>query len=789
MINRGAIDKGLFNLTYYKTIVEKEDSDNFGFEKIVFANPAELTKEGINVDGFGRRFARYTKLDENGFPKENEKITEGDAYLGKCVVKTEYVEDELDTSIFKAKKKKETYRDKTMIADKNMYGTVDKVYVYQGDDGKKTCKIRMRKVRTPVLGDKHGCYSDDTEILTNSGWKLFEDLTKKDKVATLVGNKLVYQHPTHLQVYAHKGKMYKVSSNQVELLVTDNHRMYVRPPKISKYRIEEAKDLYRKVRHYKKDADVWEPDLTNVPKELIVKDGHIESFFIKGFTEKGKKYEDLHLNIKPWLVFFGIWIAEGCTLRQDYVSFSAHKKRVKDALTQCCKEMNFKILTYKTNKEKDDKNTWNIVSKPLVKYIYPLSVGSPNKTLPDWVWSLDRELCKELIKGMLLGDGDFGTVAKGRYYTTSWLLADDFQRLCLHAGYSTNKCLKSEAGATATKKDGYVIKTHYDYYCLSVISKQNEPIVNKYMYAPDNKPNDSWVNYDGKVYCCTVPEGDGVLYVRRHGFGVWSGNSSHAQKGVVGMIIPPENMPYTQDGIVPDLIINPHAIPTRMTIGHLLECIFAKLGCIEGRFYDSTPFCNQDIESAYDRLQKNGYERHANEIMYNGITGEQIACDIFIGPTYYLRLKHMVADKINARHREEGGYTGLTRQPLKSRAKGGGLRVGEMETNVLLSHGISSFLKESMMERSDKYSYVVDNATGDIAVANKQKGFAKSLVCHDSADFSTIEAPFSAKLLFQEMETMSIVPRLITDNEDRYDIIEEYEHEYIPDDEYEDDEE
>jgi DNA-directed RNA polymerase II subunit RPB2 len=234
------------------------------------------------------------------------------------------------------------------------------------------------------------------------------------------------------------------------------------------------------------------------------------------------------------------------------------------------------------------------------------------------------------------------------------------------------------------------------------------------------------------------------------------------------MIIPPENMPYTKDGIMPDIIINPHAIPTRMTIAHLLECVFAKLGCLEGRFYDSTPFCGHNIVSAQDRLQQKGYERCANEILYNGISGEQMPCEIFIGPTYYLRLKQMVADKANARHGMEGGYTGLTRQPVKSRAKGGGLRIGEMESGALVAHGISSFLKESMMERSDKFDYSIDKATGDIAIANK-KGLARSLVDPTSNDFSNIETPFSAKLFLQEMESMAIVPRIITDNVEDYD--------------------
>jgi len=165
--------------------------------------------------------------------------------------------------------------------------------------------------------------------------------------------------------------------------------------------------------------------------------------------------------------------------------------------------------------------------------------------------------------------------------------------------------------------------------------------------------------------------------------------SRHGQKGVLGMIIPEENMPYTKDGIKPDIIINPHAIPSRMTIGHLVECIFAKMCCLDGLLGDATVFIPIDNEIIHKKLEDNGYEKYGNEILYNGFTGRQIDTEIFIGPTYYFRLKHMVAEKINSRG--IGAMTQLTRQPTEGRRKGGGLRIGEMERDTVLSHGISMF--------------------------------------------------------------------------------------------------
>jgi len=184
------------------------------------------------------------------------------------------------------------------------------------------------------------------------------------------------------------------------------------------------------------------------------------------------------------------------------------------------------------------------------------------------------------------------------------------------------------------------------------------------------------------------------------------------------MILSEENMPFTKDGIKPDLIVNPHAIPSRMTIGHLVECVYAKLCCLEGYLGDGTIYIDIDHKSIYDNLEKNNYHKHGNEILYNGQTGRQMLTEIFIGPTYYFRLKHMVAEKINARGK--GPMTQLTRQPTGGRRKEGGLRIGEMERDSLISHGISGFIQESMMERSDKYRWQVCKRCGIIPQYSKK---------------------------------------------------------------------
>ena len=247
--------------------------------------------------------------------------------------------------------------------------------------------------------------------------------------------------------------------------------------------------------------------------------------------------------------------------------------------------------------------------------------------------------------------------------------------------------------------------------------------------------------------------------------------SRHGQKGVIGMIIPEESMPFTKDGIKPDIIINPHAIPSRMTIGHLVECVFSKLCCLKGSLGDGSVFVEFSKNKIYKDLNDMGYESYGNEILYNGFTGQQIKTEIFIGPTFYFRLKHMVADKINVRgldrDKNELPKVMLTRQPTSGRRKHGGLRIGEMERDSVLSHGTSLFLKETMMERSDFYKWAICKKCGILSIYNpsKKNRMHKCTLCKKD-DLVIVQTPYSFKLLTQELQCMGIEMRLNTERLD-----------------------
>ena len=318
---------------------------------------------------------------------------------------------------------------------------------------------------------------------------------------------------------------------------------------------------------------------------------------------------------------------------------------------------------------------------------------------------------------------------------------------------------------------GFVpVNTHVksgDVIIGKVMPQKNGTIKDNSVYIKDNEHgfidrncyNDNYfntTNADGYRFAKTRVRG-----IRKPMIGDKFANR-YAQKGTCGILYKRQDMPYTKDGITPDIVMNPNAIPSRMTVGQLYECVMGKAACFAGTYGDATPFNDIEIEDVASVLEKFGMEKYANEILYNSRTGEQIKTDIFIGPTYYQRLKHMSSDKIHARG-QGGPIMSLCRQPSEGRCRSGGLRLGEMEMECLWAHGTIQFLKERVMECSDNYKVYTCKVCGFMATVNPEKNIYMCRNCKNNINFTEIRIPYASKLLFQEIASMGIATRFLTD--------------------------
>jgi len=754
VFNQTSIDRGLFRSISLKKWTSKIEKNQSTSHDDIFMKP-DITKLT------GTKNAYYDKLNEKGFVPEETTVVNGDVIIGKV------------TTIQPAPGSNKCFKDSSEIYKSQEPAIIDKVFngIYDSE-GYEMIKIRTRSERIPKIGDKFCCFSPKHDILTINGWKKVGEITVKDKVASLInGNTLEYVNPLEIMDYDYDGKMYSIKTDFVDLLVTPNHRMYISKRDSNKYEIDLAENIMNKPRRYKKNVENYKINNKHSMLSYVDSVTNKEVTYPTGFILKDElNKDDINiLDINAFISFFGMWMAEGFaskSARLLQVNFAAHKQRIKDELTRVCKILNFEITKKKDNQNADELNIWSVSDKKLIRYMENLSVGATNKYLPDWVWNLNKEQSNILIDSMILGDGHYmkDTITR-RYDTSSIQLANDFQKLCLHAGISASLKLKYKSGHKTIIKcegrEGETITSTSNAYRLTLITKKNNPLVNK------NVNQDKYINYKGKVYCCRVP-GDGVIYVRRNGIPVWCGQSRHGQKGTIGLTLNQADMPFTKEGISPDVIINPNAIPSRMTVAQLVECLIGKVAAINGTEADGTSFTMIDVEKIKDDLEKLGYERNGMEYLYNGITGERMKAQIFIGPTFYQRLKHLVSDKLHSRSR--GIVTMLTRQPPEGRSKDGGLRCGEMERDSIISHGMSKFLKERFLDVSDAYSCYVCDICGLFAqrIKHKNKSYPSDNdiyqceSCKNKTKISKIIIPYAFKLLIQELMSMNIAPRIRT---------------------------
>lgn len=725
VFNKTSLQRGLFRAMKLNKIASSitKNQDTSGDDKFM-KPPPEKT--------IGIKNGQYEKLNDDGFIDEETPIVKGDIVFGKV------------TPISVLSGSDKIYRDSSEQYKENADAVIDSVYTkIKNQDGYETRKALIRSERTPEVGDKFCCFALGHEVLTDKGWVYIDKLTKTHKVASLIGNALNYTCPIDIQTFHCVNEpLYEIDTDMVKLRVTMNHRLWIKTDMASDYRIELAQNIIgNKVQYIKNVNNVYMK--CNDSKYISID----RNFILPNV-------DNIVIDMKIFLTFLGIWITKGYIYDNNLaLDISNDKQHIKDVLSNVCEIMDIKICKHITKENMDD--VLLFTDKYLVDFCKPLYISDYNRHLPDFVWQLNHHESRWLIDGMVIGSGYISIDGRRRYETCSKQLADDFQRLCLHAHYSANISAINIPTNINSYNESTILR-----YNISVIEKHNNPIVNK------TKKQDRIINYTGTVHCCTV-SGDGVIYVRLNGCPIWCGNSRHGQKGTIGITLEGIDMPFTKHGIRPDIIMNPNAIPSRMTIGQLWECLLGKTGALNGMIMDGTPFEDYDIEAIKDTLEQMGYNREGTEYLYNGMTGTKMKHMIFIGPTYYQRLKHMAIDKIHSRAR--GPMTALTRQPTDGRARDGGLRLGEMERDALIAHGMAKFLKERLMECSDAYSTYVCGECGLFARREESRNNRDRPeptdvyfcpICKNYNDIHKVMIPYAFKLMIQELMAMCIAPRI-----------------------------
>ena len=747
LINEGALQRGLFHTTYFTTYQAHEETTKHAHvtTDLKFTNIENETEVIGTKPGYD-----YSKLDSHGIVREGTEVDDKTVLVG------------LTTTTSGSTKKV----DGSKTTKKGQLGIVDKTFITEGEEGERIAKVRIREVRIPNLGDKFACALPSQQVLTQYGWINMIDIDISiHKVATLdVNGHMCYEHPVNKFIYDHDGELYYVKNKQVHVVCTLNHKLFVKKRYGKTYELIEARDVMGKMVRFQKSMKNTQPDVE----------------WMNLFTKRYK--------MDDWLQLLGMFISDG-NVNNRATILSCHKQRKVDFNTHILTKLGLKFKHdsfqgyFALNKGEHPE-----IYEELEKY----SLGAANKVLPNYVWELSQRQCIILMEALMEGDGHTYKDGFSRYGTISVNLANDISRLAVHCGWSGVIKIASEPdgiGHECTGTIGYnkdkthIITQKHTYYKISIIRKQNEPYINK---KKNESNEEKLMEYCGKVYCIEMASSN-LYYMRENVLApsMLIGNSRAGQKGTVGLVIPERDMPFTKDGIRPDMIINPHAIPSRMTIGHLVECLMGKACLSIGGFGDGTAFVNKGskVRVFGDILSQMNYHSSGNELLYNGMTGEQMEAEIFFGPTYYMRLKHMVKDKIN--YRALGPRTALTKQPVSGRANDGGLRIGEMERDAVIAHGLTNFLTESMMERGDKYHVAICNNTGMLAICNPAKNlfmspmadgpikFVGSLdgkeihienVTKYGRSFSVVSVPYSMKLLMQELQTINIQMRIITED-------------------------
>jgi ribosomal protein L37AE/L43A len=561
------------------------------------------------------------------------------------------------------------------------------------------------------------------------------DMTPEHQIAAMSPDgEFVYEHPSEVHQFKHKGQIYKASNAYIDCETTLDHKMFAdatqRPAGVkqgeSNFQLIPVKELLDTDYRVKNAMSPW----VDQPDQVT-------------FTMPNQ----LEVDMDDWLLFLGIYLCEGHVDSGCMVRISAHKPRIMQALMDVLPKLKLEYAIYPgTPNDVYLRSDGRFLGKS-----FRLLGKGVEKRFPDYVWDLNMKQSRILLDAMILGDGDYSNRASTFYFNSgSRALADGVQRLALHCGIGSKVSVKRPAGEIVTIKGVDTVRKtdalRVSFYCNR---KTQSPWI--------RTKHAKLVDYDGMVYCPTVSSG--VFLTRMNGKVHWTGNSSRSgQKGITGFLYDEADMPTSASGIRPDMIFNPLSLITRMTTGVIFEGMLSKIAAHTGTCPDATMFTKLDIDNIADTLESYGFKRNGTERLYNGMTGQYIDTEIFISLEARQTLQKYTLDTIYAN--SVSPTDALTRIPLHGKRVSGALKLGSMETACLSVSSIN-FLQEKMTRHSDGIdAYVCERCNTRAPIANEEARLWRCNNCGDLASIVKIDTTHSSQLFQNEMQSMGVQTKI-----------------------------
>jgi len=690
ILNGSSVDAGIFNASCFNNEKTKLEKNE------QFGNPDMQHTKGV------KKGANY-EFTENGFVREGT-IAQKNTVL---IVKSAKIQKPEDQYL---------YEDRSVIYTYDEPVYIEKVITPRNDEDALIAKVKTRAVRPLGIGDKL-CLTPDHDVLTARGWIPIAEVTLDDRVAILdpISMQTNYEYPLETHVFDHDDTVYTVKDENVNQCVTPDHRMFVSDYPDSDWKLQKASEIYNAhdTKYYHKTVDYREISPVWFRKKLPgVSINH-----------------EFKMPFQDWLVILGAYICcgevVGSQVRFDVGKLDVSVNRVlklENALSAAGLRSEFTAGTASSVDTCVDTCVVNSVQ-------LSLCLGEiPKGRLPEWSMLMNKRMSKTLLNMFMNAEGIRAYPPRFAIMRGDAAMLHDVSRLALHAGYD---CSTSEISASDAS-----LRIYHAGERVSV------------------QPHDCTASkYTGSVHCLTVRTG--IFMVRREGVNSWTGNSSRSgNKGIVAHILNRIDMPFCDDGLIPDIIVNSHSIPTRMAINQIIECVMAQLAVARGSLIDATSFRKINIENMLEELDSYGIKNGGHRNASNGFTGIRMNAPLFIGPTTYQRLQKFVIDDHYSIRR--GPTTQLMHQPLDGTSKGGGLRIGEMEQWVLTAHGAMRLLDEKFYKNSDGTNIYVCRICQNRAIVNIKEGIYKCKYCDDGADIGEVPSSWVANLFFNNAATMNI---------------------------------